>query len=169
MGLSSQVGVPPVPIKSYARIGDCLHGSSAPTGCVALILLTVAMPRGFPYATARRISTQTLSNELRSRIDYPGFALLIAASAFLIVALEESGIQYAWSDPIPIAFLVLSGLLWIAFFAWENIASREGRAAEPVFTWRFVRNRVFLGVLLYVPLADGGFICKSCFRVLTFS
>ena len=101
------------------------------------------MPRAFPYSSVKSTSTHTLSNELRYRIDYPGFTLLIAASAFLIVALEESGIQYAWSDPIPIAFLVLSGLLWIAFFVWENIASREGRAVEPVFAWRFVRNRVF--------------------------
>lgn len=99
---------------------------------------------------ARKVSTQALSRALLSRIDYLGFLLLLSACAFLIVALEESGTQYAWSDPIPIAFMILSGFLWIAFFIWERTVSREGHTQEPVFAWRFVKNTEFLGVLLYI-------------------
>lgn len=115
-------------------------------------MLMVAMPKGFPDPGNRVKEKRALSNAIISRIDYPGFFLLLSACAFLVVALEESGTRYAWSDPIPISFLVLSGLLWIAFFAWSFIVSGEGRSQEPVFSWTFLQNRVFLGVLLYGPL-----------------
>ncbi len=114
-------------------------------------MLTIGMPDGFPHPTTRTTERQALSKALVSLIDYRGFFLLLSACAFLVVALEETGIRYAWSDPIPISFLVLSGLLWIVFFSWEYVVSGEGRSQEPVFSWSFLRNRVFLGVLLYVP------------------
>lgn len=135
-------------VEFYAGYDGCSHYYSAPAGGVALILVLVAMPPGFPYPAVRKFSSKVLSNELLSRIDYYGFAMLLVACAFLIVALEESGIQYAWSDPLPITFLVLSGLLWIAFLAWERFVSRKEGSVEPIFTWRFIKNRVFLGVLL---------------------
>lgn len=108
-----------------------------------------AMPSGFPHSLAVKVPRKALSKALLSKVDYLGFMLLFTACAFLIVALEESGIRYAWSDPLPIAFLVVSGLLWIGFFAWEKVVSGSGHAQEPVFAWHFVKNRVFLGVLLY--------------------
>lgn len=118
---------------------------------MALVLLIVAMPTGFPCSLIKNPPRKVLSKELLSRIDFLGFIILLAACAFFVVALEESGTRYAWSSALPITFLVLSGLLWIGFFAWERIVSREGRIQEPVFTWRFVKNRVFLGVLLCAP------------------
>ena len=114
-------------------------------------MLAVGMPAGFPNPRTRITGKQALSKALFSRIDYLGFFLLLCACAFLIVALQQSGIRYAWSNPIPISLLVLSGLLWVAFFAWSYIVSHEGRSQEPVFSWSFLQNRVFLGVLLYVP------------------
>ena len=107
------------------------------------------MPSGFPYSLTRNFSNKVLSKALLSKVDYLGFMLLFAACTLLIVALEDSGIQYAWSDPLPITFLIVSGLLWIGFFAWEKVVSGDGHTQEPVFVWHFVENRVFLGVLLY--------------------
>lgn len=126
------------------------RGRSVPAAFVALVLLIVAMPAGFPSSMTKNPPKKVLSKELLSRIDFLGFMVLLAACALFVVALEESGIRYAWSEALPITFLVLSGLLWIGFFAWERVVSRPGRIQEPVFTWRFVKNRVFLGVLLYV-------------------
>ena len=119
-----------------------------PAGALALVLVLIVMPTGFPDLSPNRTRKRITSSELISRVDFPGFLLLLSACAFLVVALEESGIQYAWSDPIPIAFLVLSGLLWIGFFVWSKIVTSEKRTQEPVFTWAFIQNREFLGVLL---------------------
>ena len=67
-----------------------------------------------------------------SKVDYLGFMRLFAACEFLIVALEGPGIRYAWSDPLPIAFLVVPGLRWIEFFALEKVVNGDGHTQEPV-------------------------------------
>ena len=97
-------------------------------------MVLVAMPTGFPYSKNRHLTRTPLSKALLVKVDYLGFSLLLVACKLLIVALEESGIQYAWSSSFTISFLVVSGVLWIVFLVWERAISDDSRSQEPVFT-----------------------------------
>jgi len=43
-----------------------------------------------------------------------------------------------------------SAVLWPSFIVWEWLVTSRGDVQEPVFTWRFVKNRVILGLLLSI-------------------
>ena len=151
MGFSIEVSM-----NSHQRLSILmfvLMSFSVPLGFIALAMLFVAMPSGFPSSLAKSFRSLIPRGNPFSKIDFLGFSLLLGASVFLITALEEAGTYYAWSSPIIIVFLVISGLSWIGFFAAEYIISRSSIAQEPVFTWEFLQNRIFMGTLLYVTIA----------------
>lgn len=82
------------------------------------------------------------------RIDALGAALLLSGSLLLITALTEATIEFTWHSAATIILLVLSGLSWTTFLAWEWFVSNRSGWTEPVFPWRFIRNRPWAGVLL---------------------
>lgn len=52
---------------------------------------------------------------------------------------------------VPLEFGVYhspSNHLWIAFLLWERRVTLLSECIEPVFPWRFLRNRVWMGMLL---------------------
>ncbi|KAH8879974.1 MFS general substrate transporter, partial [Thozetella sp. PMI_491] len=67
-------------------------------------------------------------------------------------AFQETSIDFTWSSPVIISMLVLSGTCWIAFFAWEWFVTTQAEKGiwrvEPVFPWRFLHNRAWVGMLL---------------------
>jgi EmrB/QacA subfamily drug resistance transporter len=73
----------------------------------------------------------------RPRLDYPGTALLAAASAAVILLTSWAGTIYAWDSP------VIIGLGAGAVVAVVLFAAVERRAAEPVLPLRLFRNRNF--------------------------
>jgi uncharacterized iron-regulated membrane protein len=78
--------------------------------------------------------------------------MLLIATLCLVAALEEAGIGYPWRSAFVITLLAISGILWVAFLLWERKVTLAATAREPVFPWRFVQSRVWLGMLLYVRI-----------------
>ena len=123
-----------------------------PCGAAALALLLLVIPRGFPDLAIRekRQEFSHLASVTLRKLDFVGFLLLLLASVFLVTALEEAGTRYSWSSALTIVFLVVSGLSWLGVIAWAWFVDRRQTSVEPVFTWRFLQNRVFMGAALYV-------------------
>ena len=123
-----------------------------------MCLLLMIMPTKFPYhgslsASPPILSRITLRQSLR-KVDFVGAFLLLSACLLVVTALLETSTLFSWNSPATICLLVLSGLLWIGFFFWEWLVSRRNSSQEPMFPWRFVRNRVWMGMLLSVALAS---------------
>ena len=75
------------------------------------------------------------------RVDFLGTFLLIGANLTLVTALLEASTTFSWSSPLIIALLAVSGVLWIAFVAWEWFATKARSRQEPVFPFRVFHNR----------------------------
>lgn len=125
---------------------------NVPAGTVAIIVLIISIPAHFPYhgqpSTEKRKIGKVFSRETMKRLDILGAALLLVAILLLVTALEEAGIRFPWKSPFVIILLTVSGLLWIVFLAWERRLTRAASVQEPVFPWRFVQSRVWVGMLL---------------------
>ena len=78
--------------------------------------------------------------------------MLLVATLFFVTALEVAGAEYAWRSAVVITLLTISGILWVTFLMWERMVTRAAKVREPVFPWRFVQSRVWVGMLLYVLL-----------------
>ncbi|KAF2706371.1 MFS general substrate transporter [Pleomassaria siparia CBS 279.74] len=128
---------------------------NVPAGAVAVIALTVAVPQGFPYHLKRASQPPEMS-DIKSyllprirRLDLFGAMILVAAALLLTTGLLEGGVQWEWNSAQSILLLTVSGLLWFAFFWWERLVTMKiNWPQEPMFPWRFVRNRQLMGVLL---------------------
>ncbi len=125
-----------------------------PAGVIGLIVLMLMIPANFPHHSQSsqepRNIRQVLSKASFRRVDFFGAGLLLLATLLLLTGLEEAGIRFPWRSPFVIVLLTVSGLLWMTFFGWEWRVTRAESAREPVFPWRFVQNRVWVGMLMYV-------------------
>jgi len=119
-----------------------------PIGVVALVLVMVAMPSGFPYGEKHSPQRQSSLGDSMRKVDFPGFVTFLAACLLLVVALEEAGIKYSWDSSVIITLLVLSGILWILFFFWQWKVRHEDSSQEAVLPWKFVHNRILMGIFL---------------------
>lgn len=133
------------------------YDESVHSGMVAFVILLLAIPAGYPNHHVvgnthpfRRPIRKTLSIKSFERLDLLGFALCLGASLLLVTGLLEGGVQFAWSSGASISILVISGILWVLFLIWESIISSDKWKQEPVFPWRFLFNRPWMGILLYV-------------------
>jgi MFS family permease len=75
----------------------------------------------------------------RHSIDGLGAALLIAATAVLLLALNWGGSRYAWLSWQILALILCSAVFWTAF------AARLMRAAEPLVSLEVLGNAIVLG------------------------
>ncbi|KAF1835914.1 MFS general substrate transporter [Decorospora gaudefroyi] len=127
---------------------------NVPAGLVTVVVLAIAIPNGFPFHknySAKNMVNRTTGYFLSKvkRLDLVGATLLLAAALLLSTGLLEGGIQWEWNSAPSIALLTISGLLWIAFFWWERLVTmKEEWPQEPMFPWRFIHNRQWMGVLL---------------------
>ncbi|KAF5855224.1 hypothetical protein ETB97_009653 [Aspergillus alliaceus] len=120
---------------------------SLPPGAVAVMLFLIAMPAALgsrpPKSIAHLWPTMTLFREL----DVMGAVLLLSGSLLLITVLNETNLEFEWASGTAIALLVVSGLSWMAFFAWEWLI--DGRPGfQPIFPKRFIFNRAWVGILI---------------------
>ena len=84
-----------------------------------------------------------------SRVDLLGATLLLAASVFLISALQKAADGMAWNKPLVLVLIILSVPAFAGFLLWERYVTLNGRERpEPVFPWRFVTNRVRLSLIM---------------------
>lgn len=123
---------------------------SVPLGVVIMLIFFVSMSADFPYQNNPRYKRPTFRQRMQRfhHLDLSGAMLLLAAFVLLVAAILEGGVAFKWNSAASIVLFVLSGLLFIAFAANEGIVERFGK--EPLFPWRFARNRIWIGVLLYV-------------------
>ena len=88
------------------------------------------------------------------RLDYLGAALLVGATALLLLLLNWGGTAYPWVSPQILGLAVLSVVLWIGF------GIRLTRAAEPLVSLEVLSNRIVLAgcfAMFMVAAANVGF------------
>lgn len=127
--------------------------SSVPPAALTGAVLVFALPNGFPnHADAalqgERFSFRNYFNETLHRVDFVGCFMLLIATLFLVTALEEADTEFAWKSGFVISLLAISGVAWVLFLLWERRITSNPKRQEPVFPWRFLQNRVWLGMML---------------------
>jgi EmrB/QacA subfamily drug resistance transporter len=95
-----------------------------PIGLIALVVLAIVLP-------SRKDHTP-------HKIDYVGAIMLALALVGIVLTCTLGGVNYAWTSPTIIGLIVLSVVLVVSFFLYE-----QRRAAEPVLPPRLFRNRTF--------------------------
>ncbi|KAF7858860.1 hypothetical protein EAF04_008902 [Stromatinia cepivora] len=118
---------------------------NTPIGGAAILIFQLVMPAKFPFCDEDPSSINQERDRL-GRIDFLDAFLILSASFLLVAALLEASTSFKWSSPAILVILVLWGIIWILFFLWEWHLSRKSEQ-EPMFPWRFVKNRVWLGML----------------------
>lgn len=121
---------------------------NVPAGVVTCILLLISMPANFPYPEKTKKMSDGQSMRNLGRLDWPGAFLLLGATILLVTALLEGGSEFAWKSGTAISLIILSVILFIVFLVNERLVTRESRRQEPVFPWRFLFNRAWMGTLL---------------------
>lgn len=82
-----------------------------------------------------------------ANLDLVGSVLLMAGSFLIVAVLNETNLAFSWSSGGAIALLVLTGISWIAFFAWEwYISGIPGK--DPIFPKRWLFDRPWMGILM---------------------
>jgi hypothetical protein len=127
--------------------------TSVPSGFIAMILVGIALPQHFgtrpseSHSSAENIPHYHGWVKIRT-LDVLGAVFLLSASVLLVTAVMEANTDFAWSSKAIILMLALSGVSWIAFFAWEWYISTRNGYQEPIFPWRFLSNQAWMGTLL---------------------
>ncbi|KFY58775.1 hypothetical protein V496_05978 [Pseudogymnoascus sp. VKM F-4515 (FW-2607)] len=77
-------------------------------------------------------------------IDFLGILFMMGGSVCLVYGLQRATTGgRSWGEPVIIACLVLSGLFWLAFFAWEGLlGARSWSNVEPIFPMHILKRRV---------------------------
>jgi len=145
-------------------IGGALNHSSTwrwifllnvPLGAWAAAVHFFCLPFDFPFQGQQTTHFKTYKNvgqlfsrETFGRVDFLGASLLFIATTLLVAALEEAGLSFAWKSAFVISLLTVSGLTWIAFVFWERIVTLRRNSTEPVFPWRLMTSRIWMGMTL---------------------
>ncbi len=99
--------------------------------------------------------------KVRHKVDYLGASLVTVGLTFIILAVLEGGVAWAWDAPISIGAFVLGGLMLVAFVVVET------RASEPVLPLWVFRRRI-LTSSAFVNLGVGGIVIGLSAYVPTF-
>ncbi|KAF2233033.1 MFS general substrate transporter [Viridothelium virens] len=131
---------------------------NVPAALLAILFFSISLPRHFPHHGQTPHLSSSGHERLRigtlSRLDFVGAFLLLAASMLLVTVLLGAGNEFAWNSATTIACLTISGLLWSLLVANERLITVKDLPQEPLFPWRFVRNRIWMGTL-FVSLFSG--------------
>ncbi|KAJ5713108.1 MFS general substrate transporter [Penicillium malachiteum] len=122
-----------------------------PPGVIAIVCLVLLLPNGFPFHYKSPEDRGTWGEAFMKayhRIDIIGAFSLTAATVLVAAGLNEANEEFSWRSAFTITVLVLSGLMWIFFTLWERRVTLKATLVEPVFPWRFFKNRVWMAMLL---------------------
>ncbi|KAL7962558.1 major facilitator superfamily domain-containing protein [Trichoderma compactum] len=137
-----------------SRLSDWrwLFNLNIPFGLVAILAITSFWPL--------EDVSHLLSWEAFASIDFIGSATLLCSSSLLVFAIQQAGSQtFAWSSPVIISALVISGVSWAAFIYWEVVLdSKRHRHIEPIFPIRLMLHRVYASSLLLTLLTGFPYI-----------
>lgn len=125
---------------------------SLPAGLVTITLLYLSVPANFPYQSQPFYIAPTFRQKIAkaslARLDLSGASLLLGATLLLVTVLLEAPNEFSWHSKTAIALFVLSGVLGLLFLVNERIVTSENWRPEPVFPWRFIFNRAWMGTLI---------------------
>ncbi|KAE8412344.1 hypothetical protein BDV36DRAFT_271727 [Aspergillus pseudocaelatus] len=113
---------------------------SIPSVVVVGIILILALLNCFlnhqvPQDERSRFSLQKSIHEAFRKVDLLGSSMLLVATVCLVAALEEANQEYEWISPFTIVMLVISGVTWAVFLAWERRVTLSSTQVKPVFFW----------------------------------
>lgn len=116
---------------------------NVPAGAVALLVLVIFMPNNFPY---HGLQSKKYVVKVRN-LDIVGAGSMLGGITLLIVGLEEASNFAPWLSARVLTPLLLSVPTWVVF-VWNSkvVTLGEGKRPEPVFPWRFFKNRVVMGI-----------------------
>ncbi|OBT80182.1 hypothetical protein VF21_00606 [Pseudogymnoascus sp. 05NY08] len=77
-------------------------------------------------------------------IDFVGILFMMGGSVCLVYGLQRATTGgRSWGEAVIVTSLVLSGVFWIAFFAWEGLlGTRSWSNIEPIFPMHILKRRV---------------------------
>ncbi|KAJ5773265.1 hypothetical protein N7457_008161 [Penicillium paradoxum] len=120
---------------------------NAPLCAIAIVIIIVAMPKNFGLDQHTPSFRTRASYRSFASLDLMGSFLMMAGSFLIVAVLNETNLAFSWSSRDAIALLVLTGVSWIAFFAWEwYISDIPGK--DPIFPKRWFFDRPWLGILI---------------------
>ncbi|TRX95114.1 hypothetical protein FHL15_003806 [Xylaria flabelliformis] len=121
---------------------------NVPAGFLSSIVLHLAVPSAFPHQGLKKAQKGPNLDE----IDFLGVFLMTTALSLTITSLEQAASTLTWTSAVIFGPLVAAGPVWVAFLFSQWYASRErpGSSIQPVFPWRFTKNRVLMALFLYV-------------------
>ena len=94
-----------------------------------------------------------------SQVDYLGAVFLLSATVIFTFCLQEAGARvFAWSSPIIIVLLGISGvsLVLTLIQSWVLSHRLEYRHTASILPWRILRNRVLLTAITVTILTGFG-------------
>lgn len=123
-----------------------------PAGLFTIILLYLSVPANFPYQGQPFYVTprfrQKTSKASLARLDLFGAFLLLGATLLLVTVLLEAPNEFSWHSKTAISLFVLSGVLLLLFLVNERMVTGDTWRPEPIFPWRFLFNREWIGTLI---------------------
>ncbi|KAM0131600.1 hypothetical protein ACHAO1_007201 [Botrytis cinerea] len=131
---------------------------NVPLAFLALAAFFFGLPTSFPYQgqdSRHQKVKRFASKESFRKIDFVGAILLIIATTLLVAALQEAGGEFAWNSAFVITLLIISGVTWILFILWERRVTVNMSSTEPVFPWRLMKSRVWIGMTLNALFLGG--------------
>jgi len=132
--------------------------ASVPLGAVTILLLLIVLPASFPHQGDPNYQHPTwrerIARNSLARLDVSGAFLLLGATMLIVAVLLEGGLSIAWDSGPAIALFVVSGVMWIAFIVNEWFFTKNERTLEPIFPWRFIHNKPWMGTLMWAYLKN---------------
>ncbi|KAJ5437881.1 uncharacterized protein N7458_008879 [Penicillium daleae] len=137
-------------------IGGALAGDSAwrwvflinaPLCAIAIAIIMIAMPKNFGLDQHTPSFRTRASYRSFANLDLVGSVLMIIGSFLIVTVLNETNLAFSWVSGSAIVLLVLTGVSWVAFFAWEwYISGIPGK--DPIFPKRWFFDRPWMGILI---------------------
>ncbi|KAJ5267627.1 hypothetical protein N7478_010435 [Penicillium angulare] len=120
---------------------------NAPLCAIAIILILFVMPKHFGLDQHTPSFRTRASYRSFATLDFVGSFLAMAGSFLIVTVLNEANLAFAWSSRGSVALLVLTGVSWVFFFAWEwHISSVAGQ--DPIFPKRWIFDLPWMGLLI---------------------
>jgi len=155
MGIFIEVSRAAIPRVCLASLTP-LSPISGPPGVLSIVIVAIFLPASKVDSNttfAMRLRAK-FARETVQRVDVLGAFSLLAASMLLVFALEEGGSRYPWDSGAIISTLVLSGVLWVFFVAWEIYLEKTRAVQEPIFPMGLLKNRLISSMMLYETPPD---------------
>ncbi|KAF2791393.1 major facilitator superfamily MFS-1 [Melanomma pulvis-pyrius CBS 109.77] len=130
---------------------------NVPIIAVASALLLWSFPRRLFNEPAAQYVSETrrawLSPRQLRRIDVLGGALMLGLCLLLSTGLQQAALGLSWASAYVLPLLIVAGISIIGFLAWSWYVTNRRIWPEPIFPWRFIQNRVCLGMIANAFLA----------------